>query len=258
MVDRVEVPAEETLVTNDGYNPNADNAGNDLILGKFKSYDDLEKSYKELESRLGKQGQNDDLPPEKPEPSDDWQQEDAPEQGTTEQISEALPGFSQDSIEEMSQHAWENGSLTDDHYADLEKAGYSRDIVDAFIDGQFAAAQATQSQLVNAGGGADKVEAMFEWAQGNLEQSAIDAYNERFDRGGPDAIMAMEHLAAKYDASGEARGSRMSGANAPVNAGPEPYRSVAQVTADMQDPRYHTDPSFRDEVARRLARSNVL
>ncbi len=124
--------------------------------------------------------------------------------------------------------------------------------------GQFAQAEASQAQLLNAGGGQEKVQAMFEWAEQALTQDQIDQYNERFDRGGPDAIMAMEHLAAKFDSSGGGYEARVQGANAPLNATAEPFRSVEQVKEAMSDPRYNTDPAFREEVYRRLEHSNVL
>lgn len=262
MVDRVQVPAEDNIKTNDG--TQADNtegtSKDELILGKFKSYEDLEKSYKELEAKLGNRGKAeepaDEIPQAKPKVDDEWQKEEKP--ATMEEVKSLLPGFTEDKISEMSQYAWEHGSLTEDHYAELEKAGYSKDIVDQFMAGQFAVAQAQQAQLINAGGGAEQVEAMFAWAAQNLPQDQIDRYNERFDRGGPDAIMAMEHLVAKYQSSGEAGGRRVAGANAPLGDGVEPFRSVAQVTQAMSDPRYQTDPAYRDEVARRLAKSNVL
>lgn len=258
MVDRVDVPVEDGLQdpTN---NTSPDNTDGDLILGKFKSYEDLEKSYQALEKKLGQpkaeapKADEEGLPETKPEADDDWYPE-----GDTPDVNTILPGFSEEKVNEISQYAWENRELTEDHYSELEKAGYSRDIVDQFMAGQFAQQDAQVSQLINAGGGEEKVSQMFEWAEANLSSDQVDAYNERFDRGGADAIMAMEHLAGKYQESGMGSESLVRGANAPLNQGAAPYTSVDQVRQDMSDPRYHNDPAFRDEVARRLAVSNVL
>ena len=265
MVDRVEASVEEGLKDPTIAPEETGNAENEMILGKFKSYEDLEKAYKNLESKLGERSQNapeepNPLPPQ-PRAEDEWQQdlEAGDDQPPPEEIKAALPGFTNDQIEDLSRYAWENKSLSDEHYESLERAGYSREIVDQYMQGQFAMAEAAQSQLINAGGGQERVQAMFEWAAQNLDQGTVDAYNTKFDQGGSDAIMAMEHLAAKYDASGEgATKNRVVGANAGYNDGPEPYRSVAQVTEAMSDPRYHTDPAYRAEVAERLKRSSVL
>lgn len=265
-VERVEVPVEEGL--SEG-TPKADNTEtNDLILGKFKSYEDLEKSYKELESKLGKEKAAEKIlnEVEKPEPEDEWKAEgeeaEEPKEGdkpqTEADLQEFLPGFSEEKISEIYQYAWENGQLTDEHYSELEKAGYNRQVVDQFMQGQFAMAEAQNAQLLNAGGGQERVQAMFEWAEGNLSQEQIDAYNSKFDQGGADAIMAMEHLAAKFDADGGAAAHLVRGANAPTYDTADAFRSVAQVTEAIQDPRYHTDPAYRAEVERRLAKSNVL
>lgn len=252
MVERSVASVEEGISLGEGEKPEAGNAENDMILGKFKTHEDLEKAYKELESKLGRQA--------RPEPEDDWKPEPVPEQpeqqATEEQIKGMLPGFDDNTIEEMSNYAWENGSLSDEHYEALERSGYSREIVDQFMQGQFAAANAAQMQIINAGGGEERVNQMFAWAENNLDQATIDSYNERFARGGSDAIMAMENLKAKFDSDGNA--SLVRGANVPANDGPAAFRSVDQVRQAMSDPRYETDPAYRQEVAERLARSNVL
>jgi len=209
MVDRVEASVEEGI-KDPTMPPEGGNAENEMILGKFKSYEDLEKAYKNLESKLGERAAPEDPTPLPPQPraEDEWQQdengnEDYNQPNTDAEIKAALPGFTNDQVEEISRYAWENRELTDDHYESLERAGYSREIVDNYMAGQFAMAEAAQSQLINAGGGEERVQAMFDWAATNLDQGTVDAYNAKFEQGGPDAIMAMEALAAKYDASGE-------------------------------------------------------
>ena len=258
-MDKVNVPAEEGLSNTpaDNTTPGAPERP-EWLPEKFNSPEDMAKSYKELEKKLGTG---------KPDLDDQFDNPDLakgdepPSESTDDDLSEEtpsphnLPGVETERAQEISNYAWENGELADEHYADLEKAGYSRDIVDQFMAGQFAQAEAQESQLINAGGGQEQVEHMFGWARDNLSEDQIQTYDAKFNAGGPDAIMAMEHLKARFDASGPS--SSIKAANAPATE-TNVYRSVAQMQQDMADPRYKSDPAFRASVERKLGRSNIL
>jgi len=100
---------------------------NGLILGKFKSVEDLAASYKELEGKLG-----------------DFNQEESTEEGSeTEEQSdsginyEELYGDGVYSVleevgidpEDISNRYMEEGGLRDDDYAKLLEGGFSRTLV---------------------------------------------------------------------------------------------------------------------------------
>jgi hypothetical protein len=274
MVDRVNVPVEEGLT-----NSPADNTANtrpQWLPEKFSSPEDMAKSYSELEkeyTRLrqgdargkptatGKPDINEAFDNEvKPEDVDPNAQADQIQDDGLEQAKALLPGFTEDQIMEFSNTAWENGELSDDQYTALEKAGYGRELVDQYIEGQMALMDGYRAALVNAGGGEQSVQSMFNWAAQSLPQSEINRYNEKFDMGGPDALMAMEHLKSRWVDSGNAgnfAGGRVAGANAPQHE-VSVYNSVAQVTKDMQSEQYKTDPAFRAAVAQKISRSKVL
>lgn len=255
-MDKVQVPVEEGLSgapKTDNASPVENNERPEWLPEKFKSPEELAKSYAELERKLGG----------KPTVDEAFDQETA----ETQQVEDALPenpegqpyipGMEADKVQEISDYAWENRELTDDHYAELEKAGYPREVVDQFMQGQFAAREMAESQLYNAGGGKENVEAMFAWAGENLSQEQIDTYNERLDRGGADAIMAIEHLKSRYDASGYADAQTVQAANAPTTE-TSVFRSTQQVVEAMSDPRYKSDPAYRADVERKLQRSNIF
>ncbi len=235
----------------------------DWLQDKFQTPQDLAKAYDELERKLG--GKKPDAPREATETAQneglhqareeiDQRLESPPSTGDT----PMLPGLENNVIEEISDYAWQNQSLSEEHYATLEAAGYSRDMVNSFMEGQFARAEDGHNMLMEAGGGEQNVEQMFMWAQQNLSEQQIAAYDEYFDRGGPDALMAMENLRAKYDqAGGSSAWTGVQGANAPSYEVGQ-FQSTADVMEAMADPRYKTNESYRQEVARKLARSNVL
>jgi len=110
-----------------------------LLAGKFKTSDDLEKAYKELEKKLGSQGQHQETPQtESPEiaPKEDIQIE-APEPMTLEKITEK---YGQLYVEN-------EGKLLDSHYDELAQLGYPRGIVEQYIRGQVAESARQQDQV---------------------------------------------------------------------------------------------------------------
>jgi len=265
MVNRVTVPAEEGITHTPADNAaTPENPGKPKWLpDKFKSPEDMAKSYQELEKQYTQLRQG--KAPVDETPVDEDTTDEAPKeevdgkQATLEDVKELLPGFTEDQIMEYSETAWETGSLTDDQYKALGDKGFSREIVDQYIQGQMALAEGQRNALINAGGGETKVNEMFSWAVTNLDKATVANFNAKFDAGGPDALMAMELLSAKYAQSGKAGATGLiTGAGNAPSVSTDVYRSVAQVQQAMSDPRYKVDPAYRNEVAQKLGRSNVL
>ena len=274
MVTKVQVPAEDGLT-----NTPADNASDmerpSWLPEQFKDGEDLWKSYQELRKDHTKKAQ--ELSKlKKAEVETEWQKGDAPEDNADkpdtgkedapegdqpadmEQAKQLLPGFTEAEITDISNYAWENGELSEDHYAKLEKAGYSREVVDQFMQGQFAVVEGQRQALLNVAGGEKRANHMFSWAKDNLSDAQIDAYNAKLELGGADAMLAMESLVQRYEQSGASIGpSTVSGAAA-SGADGSVYRSTAQVVEAINDPRYKTDPAYRREVQDRIGRSKVL
>ena len=267
-MEKVVVPAEEGLAANAGQK-NADNTPTvQEVVGRpewlpenFESVEAFLASNKELRADHTRKSQELAELKKTALPSDEGKDEgdDTP---TDEKKADAgeqyLPGVDNDTVKDISDYAWENGNLTDDHYSKLEAAGYSREVVDQYMAGQIQQAAGAQDAILNAGGGPEAVQSMFDWAQSSLDADTVDNYNSKFAAGGADAIMAMEHLKARYHDSGVApAGQRVVGANAPGTP-TATYKSIAEMSSDMSDPRYKTDPAFRASVAAKLNRSNIL
>ena len=102
------------------------------ILGKFDTQEDLEKAYKELESKIGS-------------PKEETKEEptlDIPE-GNAEEVVEAA-GLDMESLQ---QEFSDKGELTAESLAKLEKVGINKDIVDSYIQGQQAVAQQIETDI---------------------------------------------------------------------------------------------------------------
>jgi hypothetical protein len=279
-VERVSVPAEDGITNTPAANPKTPIERPAWLPDNFETPEAWRKSHDELRADHTKKSQElaelKKTLSGKDKPSDQWKEGDKPsEEGdkpkegeeskdekpvTIDEAKMILPGFTEEAIAEISNYAWEHGELTPDHYAKLAEAGYSKAVVDQFMTGQFAVVEGQRSALINAGGGEERVQHMFQWAAQNLDKATIKAYDAKFDAGGPDALMAMENLKAKYEASGVALpsgGFIKGGANA--NGGnTDVFRSSAQVQEAMSDPRYKTDPAYRKDVEEKLGRSNVF
>lgn len=213
----------------------------ELILGKFKSQEELAAAYQELQTKLSQGGA---------------QQEQSQEeiQQTAEQAVEAAEGVDMASL---SQEYAEAGELSQASYEALEKAGIPRTMVEQYIAGQEATAEATRNDILSDVGGEEEFGRISQWAVNNLSADQIERYNEAVDSGdGTRMREAVQSLAYQYT---KANGSepQLMGGSGGAAAGSS-FESVAQLTAAMSDPRYASDPAYRNEVAQKLARSNVM
>lgn len=150
-----------------------------------------------------------------------------------------------------------NGALSEESYAKLEADGKPRAMVDAFIAGQVAAAkvaayeeQAATTEAFTLAGGQDAYTNMVSWAKANLSADDQAAFDDAVTGTAASRKQAIVALKAQYSA---ARGSDPKliageGASAPGQA----FQSRAEVTQAMKDPRYKSDPAYRDAVMRRL------
>ncbi|MCA2979542.1 MAG: hypothetical protein INH37_14800 [Myxococcaceae bacterium] len=252
---------ERMVAKAEGREPNApanQDAGNadqgNLILGKFKSQDDLVKAYTELEKKLGapKNEQKPDAPAPKVEAEGDAQKDEQPAQGEAEK---ALDAKGLDYASFSSEYA-EKGELSADSYAKLEKAGIPRSMVDAYIAGQQALVQNQRSEVFKVAGGEEAYAEAVNWAKTNMTQAEKDAFNAVVNGGDLNATkLAVQGLMARYRAAEGNEPNLMGGDTSTV--GSEGYSSWAEVKADMAKPEYSNDPAFRSRVEQKLMRSAI-
>ena len=134
---------------------------------KFKSAEDMARAYSELEKKMGAGAKEDEAEVEQSETEAENKQEQ-----TEENVSEAYQ-----TIAEASKEFFENdGQLSEETYNALEKAGLPRDLVDSYAAGQQALLQSEEAQIQSVANG--QYDAMAEWANENLPQEEIDAFDE--------------------------------------------------------------------------------
>lgn len=238
-----------------------------LLAGKYKSQEELEKGYLELQQQLGKKETSEESGISESEP--ELEDKETPESRSATEIYGEYIGSKFDEAgidyEGMNSRFQESGQLTDDDYKELGEAGFNKDMVDAYLQGiQFNAQRDTELQqgqvkeIQDMYGGADAYGEMITWAAGVLTDSEKSAFDLAINNPNYDMVkLAVAGLHARYMAEGNKEPKLVSGRGT-KRGSKSKFESMAQVVAAMQDPLYASDPAFRKQVEEKLSRSNVV
>jgi hypothetical protein len=222
---------------------------------KFKDPEQLAQAYSELEKRLG--GQQPAADPAKTtepaKPAEATQQTPpAHDQGVADLLK--ANGFDYDAL--MGEFA-KDGKLTDKSYNELT-GKFGKAVVDNYFEGQRALADAYSTKIYTMAGGQETYGKVVGWAAANLGKEEIAAYNEAVNSGDANkAQLAVAGIKAKFDAANGSEPALLTGTAGAKSDG-DAFRSQAEVTAAMRDPRYQKDAAYRKDVAEKLQRSNLF
>ena len=229
------------------------------FAGKYGSVEELEKGYLELQKKNSSQE----------EPTQEVS--DSTEEATPTNASEIYGEYIGSRLDEagvdyqgMNTKWQETGKLEDDDYKALEGAGFSKDMVEAYLDGvQYRAEQDSQlaakevAAIKNEFGGEQVYSEMIQWAAGNLDKAEVDAFNSMLKTSNPHQIrIAVAGIQAAY-MNNAAREPKLVGGRTP-RPNTTKFESTAQVVAAMNDPKYKEDPAYRKQVEEKLSRSKVF
>ena len=220
-----------------------------MLAGKFKTAEDLEQGYIELQKKLGTP--KEEVEEEVTETKDE-KVEEKPEE-TEEDIDTAFL----DTLWDEANKEW-----TDDTLNKLGEMS-ARDIAQMHLKYR-AENEPQQSELTEenvkdlkqVAGGETEYTQMMQWANSALSENEIKMYDAVMDQGNPlAAFFAVQALNSRYkDASG-VDGQLLTG-KAPKNEG-DVFKSQAQVVKAMSDPQYEKDPAYRQAIYDKLERSNI-
>ena len=223
-----------------------------LLAGKYKDAEELEKAYIELQKKLG----SDD---EKGEAETEATQ-DEPEEA--EELSPATQLIVDASLEFN-----EKGELDPETLSKFEGMS-SQDLVSAYMDMQAKAGDAVPQQeapdltdaqvntIKNSAGGEDAYRNIIGWAEQNLPKDTVQAFDALCDSGNVEAIqLAVNGLKAQYENANGYEGRMLSGKAAQTSG--DVFRSQAEVVNAMSDVRYDNDPAYRMDIMEKLDRSNI-
>ena len=173
-----------------------------LLAGKYRTAEELERGYHELQRKLGQPTQT---PPAGGETADAQPTGDTtPPPPAT--VQEVLTRAGLDQADLSNQYL-ENGRLTDEQYGKLAQQGYPRDVVDGFYAGQMAQVAAIERQAADIAGGEQGLETLLGWAGKTMDDGTIATMNARLADPST-AIDTVRQLKSAYDSAIRAGGSR--------------------------------------------------
>ena len=214
-----------------------------LLAGKYKNAEELEKGYLELQQKLSNK-------------------EEAPQEETQEEESEAPAEVS------VLDRMWEEATSGDEFSEELTKEIQdmsSTDIANAYLDyrqkqeqqptaGSRDFSQDEISQLKGIVGGEKNYTNMIDWAQKSLNEQEVQMFDAVMQKGDPlSAFFAVRSLAYAYNDAIGYDGNMVQG-KAPRQSNDQ-FRSQQEVVRAMADPRYDDDPAYRREIMDKLDRS---
>ena len=230
-----------------------------LLAGKYKNAEDLEKAYVELQKKLGETGD---------ETSETTGDTDAVD---TEETSEETKEATEDSpavalINEASAEYYANDNTLSPETIEKFQSMSSQDLVNAYLQlqqGQPAQQQtsvdmtdADVNSIKNSVGGEGEYGKLVGWAGENLDKGSIDAFDSIVETGNTQAIkLALSGLKSQYDSANGYEGRMLQGKAPKTSA--DVFRSQAEVVAAMSDARYDDDPAYRQDLKAKLDISDI-
>lgn len=149
-----------------------------------------------------------------------------------------------------------NGELSKESLDKLEKAGYPKAMVDAYLNGLQATTEKFVNRIYSMAGGKENYEKIIGFIKTQPE-SVINAYNATITQGNLNQIeLALNGIKAQMNAAyGTSNPTLMGGA---ATSTAEGYTSMEQMTKDMADPRYQVDPKFTRSVMMKIKNATIF
>ena len=214
-------------------------AQDQLLAGKYKNAQELEKGYLELQQKLSS-----NQPAEKTEPE---QTEESAEPSILDRIweeSTSQEEFSPELTEEISKMS---STELANMYLDYRQANQGAEPARDF-------SQEEIQQLQGVVGGQENYTNMIDWAQKSLNETEVNMFDAVMAKGDPlAAFFAVRSLAYAYNDAVGYDGNVVQGKAPKQNT--DQFRSQQELITAMSDPRYENDPAYRQDVMDKLTRS---
>ena len=227
----------------------------ELLAGKYKNAEDLEKAYVELQKKLGDQ---DGVSQEGQETQE---VEDATKDEPKAEKSEAVS-----LLESANEEYFNNDKTLSKETLEKFSSLSSQDLVQAYLEMQKTNPTSNQTEvdvntaeinkIQNSVGGEAEYNKLISWAGSNLSEPEVNAFDDLVGSGNAAAIqLGVDALKSKYENANGYEGRMLTGKAAETRG--DVYRSQAQLVKAMADPRYEDDPAYRQDVIAKLERSDL-
>jgi hypothetical protein len=279
-------PGTDTITTGDSLTPDEQESlkvgeameaeQEQLLAGKYKDAQELEKAYVELQKKLGEQESNTEETTEEVDsevaPADGYKEDGSVDYDSVNNTYGDKLGnlFKENNVNpwEISKHFHETqGEITEDMNQTLLDTGLSQASIDSYLAGR-AAQMGYNSEAVSdlsdrevqsvqdSVGGSAEYNNIVEWASDNLDADALAAYDNVVSSGNAASIkLAAAGLKAQYENANGYEGRMLTGK--PPRSSGDVFRSQPELVEAMSDPRYDRDPAYRQDVINKLDRSDL-
>jgi len=221
---------------------NLQQAQDNLLAGKYKNAEELEKGYLELQQKLSNQE-------EEAEEEEEQGEEGEVEGNILDQLWDEATSesgeYSQETLDELNNMKVEELAQLHLEYRNSvqNQQPQGRDFSEADI-----------KELKGVVGGEANYANMIDWAQKSLNEQEVKMFDAVMERGDPlAAFFAVRSLAYAYNDAVGYDGNMVQG-KAPRQSNDQ-FRSQQEVVRAMADPRYEEDPAYRRDIMEKLERS---
>ena len=221
-----------------------------LLAGKYKNSEELEKAYIELQKKIGEPKDEESNVSEESkseEVSDDKPKEETKEEKES-KILEKLwdsrnDGFDDELLKELAQT--NPGELAKEYLKYRQQADVQPELTESDI-----------KDLKGLVGTEDDYQAIISWAETGVSQEEQDMFDNVIDSGNKEAAyFAVQAMLSKYKDAVGSDGNLITGK--PPSNNSAGFRSQAEVVKAMSDSRYEQDPAYREDIKRKLQNSNI-
>ena len=157
---------EEAVATSEEQTPTEERP--EWLDEKFNSPEDLAKAYTELQKKLS-------------EPKEEAKEEEVANEETPSDNIDSSGAVGKATLEFE-----EKGELSEETFAELEKAGLPKEYVESYIAGQQALVERNALDLYNSIGGEEEYDGMIQWAGESLSEGEVETFNELVVNGTPE------------------------------------------------------------------------
>lgn len=229
------------------------------------------QSLQAASKTLSKQAQVNEQIAEKAEATDGEPEPEAaeaePEAEAQEEATEEVvlpPNISAEENTKYLKDLEDSGQLSQESYDELAAKGYTKEMVDLYLQGRQTTASNAESEFYETVGSKEiYTEKIIPWAAQNLTQESRDAFDQVMATGSKSEQLAAAR--ALYQSYTEAEGipaeKRVTGevSHTPrTSTGLKPITSQAELTRLVASPEFSTSPAFQAEVTERAALGRKL
>ena len=214
-------------------------AQDQLLAGKYKNAEELEKGYLELQQKLSSNQPAEEAQPEQTEESAEptildriWEESTKQEEFSPE-LTEEISKMSSTELANM--------------YLDYRQANEGAEPARDFSKDEI-------QQLQGVVGGQENYTNMIDWAQKSLNEQEVNMFDAVMAKGDPlAAFFAVRSLAYAYNDAVGYDGNVVQGKAPKQNT--DQFRSQQELIQAMSDSRYENYPAYRQDVMDKLTRS---